>query len=130
MKSLNIEDVIQVCIGSTILAIPIAFTEEAWKISSTIPALNLVTVLFTSLFLNACFIYYGVYEGNVKNKSLKFFSRILINYLVTFFTVFYILFILNILSMSSSVQLIISKVIIVAFPASLSGAIVDSFDKE
>ena len=130
MKKLNFEDIIQVCIGSSILAIPIAFTEEAWRISESLPQFKTILVFLTSIFFNACFIYYGVYEGSIKNKLMLFLSRIAINYALTFMTVTYILYLLDILSNSNSFISLIPKVVVVSFPASLSGAIVDSFDKE
>lgn len=130
MNKLNFEDIIQVCIGSAILAIPIAFTEEAWKMGASLPQFKIVLIFLTSILFNACFIFYGVYEGNIAGKLLKFLSRIAINYGLTFLTVVYILYLLNILTIGMPVIAIISKVLLVSFPASLSGAIVDSFDKE
>ena len=130
MKKLNFEDIIQVCIGSSILAIPIAFTEEAWKMGESLPQSKVILIFLTSIFFNACFIYYGVYEGSIKNKVILFLSRIAVNYLLTLLTVTYIIYLLNVLSSSSSFVSIVSKIIVISFPASLSGAIVDSFDKE
>lgn len=130
MKKINLEDIVQVCIGSAMLAIPVAFTEEAWKLSNSLPQFNITLIFITSIFLNACFIYYGIYEGSIKNKVLRFISRITINYLLTLLTVSYILFLLGILPAIFEFKLWLPRVILISFPASLSGALVDSFDKE
>lgn len=130
MKKVNLEDIVQVCFGSAILAIPIAFTEEAWKMSGNIPQFKIILIFFTSIFLNACFIYYGVYEGIIKGKFFRFISRVIINYGLTCFTVAYILFLLDILTITSHFTSWVFQIVLISFPASLSGAIVDSFDKE
>ena len=129
MKKINLEDIIQVCFGSALLAIPVAFTEEAWKMSLTIPDHKIVLIFLTSLLFNASFIFYGVYEGKIRNKVATFVARIAINYLLTVFTVAFILYLLDIIG-DLSTEAIIPKLILISFPASFSGAIVDSFDKE
>jgi uncharacterized membrane protein len=130
MKRINFEDIIQVCIGSAIMAIPIAFTQESWQLSKTLPAFKIFLIFVTSILFNACFIYYGIYQGNLKGKVSRFISRIGINYLITLITITYLLYILDILSLSNSPYLWLSKIIVISFPASLGGAIIDSFDKE
>ncbi len=130
MKNINFEDFIQVCTGSAILAIPIAFTEESWKLSESIPQFKLILIVLTSILFNGIFIFYGIYEGNIKNKVFKYTSRIVINYGLTLITVTYILYLLNILNVNSQFFPLLSKIILVSFPASLSGAVIDSFDKE
>lgn len=130
MKKINTEDIIQVCIGSAILATPIAFTEEAWNLSQKIPTFKIYLIFITSILLNACFIFYGVYEGSIKGKGIKFIFRIIINYALTFLTVGYILYLIDIIQHPTEFMSWISKIILISLPASLSGAIVDSFDKE
>lgn len=52
MKKINIEDIIQVCIGSAVIATPIAFTEEVWSLAKTIPPFKLILIFLTSILLN------------------------------------------------------------------------------
>lgn len=130
IKTFNLEDIVQICLGSTLLATPIVFTEEAWSMSQNLPMPKLLMILATSLFLNACTIYYGVYEGKIINKAPRFFSRIIFNYLLTSLTVFYLLFLLNLLPPLAQYEIWIPKIILISFPASLGGAVLDSFDKE
>lgn len=130
MKKINLEDIIQICIGSSILAIPVAFTEEAWKLGNSIPMFKITLIFITSLTLNACFIYYGIYEGNLKNKGLRFAARVFINYFLTLVTVTYILYLLDVLVITDNLNEWISRIILISFPASLGGAVIDSFDKE
>ena len=129
MKKINFEDIIQVSFGSALLAIPVAFTEEAWNMSETLPNHKVIMIFLTSLLFNASFIFYGVYQGQIRGKFFRFLARIFINYGLTVLTVTYILFLLDILSNSTNMS-ILSKIVLISFPASFSGAIVDSFDKE
>lgn len=128
MSKINIEDVIQVSIGTLVLAIPLALTDEVRQLSETLPKLNLILIILTSFLLNSCFIFYGVYEGNIKNKKSQFTKRIFINYSITIFVVFYIMFMLNLYHMP--ILTLINKILIISLPASLGGAVIDSFDKE
>jgi uncharacterized membrane protein len=38
--TINRDDIIQVIIGASALTIPVAFYEEAWKLSRTLPTVN------------------------------------------------------------------------------------------
>ncbi|MEH6453698.1 MAG: DUF2391 domain-containing protein, partial [Psychromonas sp.] len=40
--SFNMEDVSQIFVGAFALAVPISFSEEAWKLGETLPFANLL----------------------------------------------------------------------------------------
>jgi len=41
-RSLNVEDLIQVIVGASALSVPVAFSEESWRLSETLPFLNVI----------------------------------------------------------------------------------------
>ena len=43
-------DIFQIIVGSYLLAVPVAFTEEVWVLSEQLPLKNIVYVAFLSLF--------------------------------------------------------------------------------
>ena len=69
----NLEDVIQVIVGSSALSLPVAFAEESWNLSRTLPMINIVLLILLSLlFINL----YSIHS--------KFLQRIpLLNFLAT-----------------------------------------------
>ena len=73
--------------------------------------------------------YFSVFQGTEKRYFYIVF-RIVLNYVLTFFTVGIILFALNRLSLSSDLLVGFKRMIILSFPASLGAVIVDGFDKE
>lgn len=51
--SFNFEDASQIFVGSFALAVPISFSEEAWKLGETLPTANLLLLflLFSLAFI-------------------------------------------------------------------------------
>jgi len=48
-------DIFQIIVGSYLLAVPVAFTEEVWVLSEELPLRNIVYVAILSLFFIASF---------------------------------------------------------------------------
>ncbi|WP_430815284.1 DUF2391 family protein [Carboxylicivirga sp. RSCT41] len=130
IKKLDIEDLSQLIIGSSVLSVPIAFTEEAWNMSRTLPAINLVVVFTLSLSFISIYAFRGIYEGKVKNRIRTYIFRVLFDYFVTVCVVIIVLFALNKLPILSDTYIAIKRIIIISFPASMGAIVVDSFDKE
>jgi len=130
MKNINLEDFIQVILGTIILSTPIILTEEATTISQNIPVYKIGMVICISFLLNSLFIFYGVYEGAIDSKLHKFIARIFINYFLTIFTVCVIVFMLNFNNHFVNLVHFFNFIILVSFPSSLAGVVIDSFDKE
>ncbi len=130
MKHIDIEDLVQVSLGTIIIATPISLTDEALTLAKTLPLTNVIITIFLSLFLNSIFIFHGVYEGKIRAKFPRFIYRTIINYTLTILTVLGIIYLLNIDSRIDSAQNLARVLVMISFPASLAGAIIDSFDKE
>jgi uncharacterized membrane protein len=130
VKRINTEDLVQVCLGTIIIATPIGLTDEALSLATSLPTINVISIIALSLILNSVFIFHGVYEGKVRARFPRFILRTLINYSLTILTVTGIIYLLNIDSRIETAESLVKVLIMISFPASLAGAIIDSFDKE
>ena len=129
-KTINLEDIIQVVVGSSALTIPVAFSEESWKLSETLPMLNLIFIVLLSLMFINIYSFQGIFQGQIKNRLSHFILRTIIDYGITLIVVFIILIALNRMPIVEEPLIAIKRIIILSFPASMGGVIVDGFDKE
>ncbi|MDB1124437.1 DUF2391 family protein [Vibrio algarum] len=128
--SFNIEDASQIFVGAFALAVPISFSEEAWRLGETLPAVNLLMLFILSVVFLALFTYESVFQRNVKTRPFIFISRIFIAYLITAMVVALVLFCLNKLPFLLEPIVAIKRIIVITMPASMGAIVVDSFDKE
>jgi uncharacterized membrane protein len=128
--SFNLEDVGQVAIGSFALAVPIAFSEEAWKLGETLPLMNLSMVFILSIAFLSFFAYESVFQANIKYRIPVFISRIIFAYLIAAIVVSLVLFSLDKFPILTDTYVALRRLIVVTMPASMGAIIVDSFDKE
>lgn len=127
---MNFEDVSQIVIGASVMAIPIAFSEELWRFGETLPSFNLTLLVLLSFIIQTLYIYSSLFQGKEKS-TLLIVSRVIINYIITFFTVSAILFVLNRLSFNYEEFIVgFKRILVLTFPASLGGVIIDGLDKE
>ncbi|WP_321280265.1 DUF2391 family protein [Marinifilum fragile] len=128
--SINLEDIVQVIVGSSALTIPVAFSEESWQLSETLPTLNIIIILILSLLFINIYSFEGIFQGQIKHRLSHFALRTIIDYGVTFVVVFIILFALNRMPILEEPLIAFKRIILLSFPASMGGVIVDGFDKE
>jgi len=126
----NKEDLFQVIIGSAALTIPVAFSEESWRLSKTLPWINIVIITCLSLLLINLYSIDSIFLGKIKHRIRHFIFRTLIDYLITLIVVFIILLAINRMPIISDPIIALKRIIILSFPASMGGVIVDSLDKE
>lgn len=130
LNTANLEDVIQVVVGASALSVPVAFSEEAWNLSKTLPLKNILILIFLSLLFISLFSIQSIFQGNVKNRVVTLVLRTFLIYGITLCVVSIVLFSLNRLPIHSETFVAIKRIIILSFPASMGGVVVDSFDKE
>jgi uncharacterized membrane protein len=128
--TVNRDDIIQVIIGASALTIPVAFSEEAWNLSKTLPTLNVIILLSLSLLLVSLYSIQGIFSGNINHRIVQFISRTFIVYGITMIVVFLVLFAINRMPIIDEPLIAFKRVVLISFPASLGGVIVDGFDKE
>ena len=128
--SFNLEDASQVAIGAFALAVPISFSEEAWRLGETLPFANLLMVFVLSITFLGFFAYESVFQGDIKYRVPVFLWRIAIAYTITVIIVALVLFSLDKFPLLTDTLVAIKRLIVITMPASMGAIIVDSFDKE
>jgi uncharacterized membrane protein len=128
--SFNLEDAAQVAIGAFALAVPVAFSEEAWRLGETLPLQNLVLVFVLSLFFLGLFAYGSVFQASISHRLPVFLWRIVIAYLLAALVVALVLLALDKLPLFAQTAIALKRLVIITMPASMGAIVVDSFDKE
>ena len=126
----NTEDASQIAIGAFALAVPVSFSEEAWKLGETLPLINLLLVFVLSVVILGFFAYESVFQANIKHRIPVFLIRIVIAYLIAALVVSLVLIALNKFPMFAEPIIALKRLIIITMPASMGAIIADSFDKE
>jgi uncharacterized membrane protein len=128
--SFNLEDASQVVVGAFALAVPVSFSEEAWKLGETLPLTNLFVVFILSISFLSFFAYGSVFQGNIKYRIPIFLWRIAIAYTIAAIVVALVLFSLDKFPLFTDTLVAFRRLIVITMPASMGAIIVDSFDKE
>lgn len=124
------EDASQVFVGAFALAVPISFSEEAWRLGDTLPYSNLLMLFTLSVLFLGIFTYQSVFQKNIKNRLFVFIFRIVIAYIMTAFVVCLVLLCLDKFPLLTDPVTAIKRMIVITMPASMGAIVVDSFDKE
>ncbi len=128
--SFNIEDASQIFVGAFALAVPISFSEEAWKLGETLEPSNLALLFTLSITFLGLYTYESVFQKNIQSRHWVFVFRIIIAYLMTTFVVALVLLCLDKLPLLSEPLVAFKRIIVISMPASMGAIVVDSFDKE
>lgn len=128
--SFNVEDASQIFVGAFALAVPISFSEEAWRLGETLPTQNLLMLFSLSVLFLGLFTYQSVFQHNIKSRKFVFVSRIVIAYVMTALVVALVLFCLDKLPLFVDPWISFKRIIVISMPASMGAIVVDSFDKE
>ena len=119
-------DLMQVIVGASILAVPVAFTEETWKLGELLPMRNVLLLSGISLLFIAAFVYFNFYRFNFKGHILEYIKRVIAIYIFSLFVVGLILTIIQKCPWGDNNLLAIKRILIVSFPASMSAAVSDT----
>ena len=126
MLEFRARDIMQVVIGASLLAIPVSLTEEAWILGEILPTSNIILIAILSLLLISVFVYYNFYKVTLKGFVADFIKRIIGTYLISLLVVALILSIIQKCPWGLDNLLAIKRIIIVAFPAAMSGTLSDT----
>ncbi|MBL7131757.1 MAG: DUF2391 family protein [Candidatus Omnitrophica bacterium] len=119
-------DIFQIIIGSYLLAVPVAFTEEVWVLSEQLPLKNIFCVALLSLVFISLFVYFNFYRFNIKGYRFKYIKRVLATYGCSLIAVGLFLTIITKCPWGLDNLLAIKRIILVTFPASMAATITDS----
>ncbi len=117
-------------IGAFTLAVPISFSEEAWRLGETLALPNLIALICVSVVFLSLYTYQSVFQGNIENRVFSYVIRIIIAYGLASLVVAITLMCLNKFPLFTDPTVAIKRLIVVAMPASMGAIVVDSFDKE
>ena len=130
LKPLMVEfrprDLMQVIVGAAILAVPVAFTEETWRLGETLPFRNVLILSALSILFIALFVYFNFYRFAFRGHALEYVKRVLAIYFFSLIVVGALLTVIQKAPWSADSLLAVKRTLIVAFPASMSAAISDA----
>ena len=119
-------DMMQVIVGASILAVPVAFTEETWNLGEKLPLANVLVLSFFSVLFIALFTYSNFYRVNFKGHAKSYFLRVGATYLFSLLVVGGLMTIIQQCPWTTDFVLALKRVLIVSFPASMSAAVSDT----
>ena len=128
--SINLQDISQIAVGAFALAVPISFSEEAWKLGESLPIINIVILLLLSLTFLSFYTYEEVFQAKIKNRMMLFVFRIFVAYIITVLIVCLVLISINKFPFFAEPIIALKRLVIISMPASMGAIVVDSFDKE
>lgn len=126
MVELKFRDLIQIFVGATLLAIPMSFTEETWKLGQSLPLLNIGILAALSIIFIAIFVYANFYHFYLKGFVFEYIKRVLAIYLISLLVVGFLMTVIQQCPWGIDNLLAIKRIIIVTLPASMSAVAVDA----
>lgn len=123
---LKIRDILEVIVGASILAIPVAFTEEVWNMGDDLHWLNIIALSAVSLLFLGSFIYYTSYRKRLELFRKEYYKRIFFTYFLSILVVGLLLFIVDKAPWFTDFDIALKRTIIGAFPASMSATVTDN----
>jgi len=112
--------------GMAILAIPAAYTEEAWNLGRDLELLNIVGIALVSILVIAMFVYFNFYKSYLEQFRIQYVTRVMSTYLIALFVVAVLLTLVDQCPWGVDNTLAIKRIIVVAFPASMSATVTDA----
>lgn len=125
----KLKDLLQVIVGASILAVPIGFTEETWRLGESLPWINVSGLMILSLIFISMFTYHHYHhhkEGDRRKHREIFVTRVFATYALSFFVVALILTLIERAPWSTDLLVAFKRVAIVSFPSSLSATLTDT----
>lgn len=119
-------DVAQVLVGASILAIPLVYAEETWKLGLELPFRNVVIIALLSMVFIALFVYFNFYKNYLKGYVLQYLQRVFGIYFLSLVVVGVLLTLIQKCPWGVDNLLAIKRVIIIGLPASMSATVTDS----
>ncbi|MGI9202349.1 MAG: DUF2391 family protein [Woeseiaceae bacterium] len=126
MVEFRLRDALQTIVGASILAIPAAYTEEAWNLGRDLPAANITAIALISILFIGTFVYFNFYKGYIAEFRAQFVIRVLTTYLLSAFVVAILLTVIEQAPWGVDNALALKRIVVVAFPAAMSATVTDA----
>jgi uncharacterized membrane protein len=121
-------DLMQIIVGSSVLAVPIGFTQEAWDLGQNLPIVNVIALILLSIMFISAYVYFNFYRELFSQYALNFVMRVISIYLLSLVVVGLLLTIIQVAPWNQDFLLALKRTIIVGFPSSMSAAVSDAID--
>lgn len=121
-------DLMQIIVGSSVLAVPIGFTQEAWDLGRTLPFINILALSLLSIIFVAAYVYFNFYRDFLHQYFVEYVTRVITVYLLSLVVVGLLLAIIQVAPWADDFFLALKRTVIVGFPASMSAAVSDAID--
>lgn len=126
MVEFTAKDVLQTILGASFLAIPAAYTEETWDLGRELPGTSIIGIALLSVICIATFVYFNFYRKYLVEFKREYLFRVVNTYLIAFCLAAIVLTLIQQCPWGVDNVLALKRIIIVAFPASMSGTVTDS----
>ena len=126
MVEFRLRDAVQTVVGASILAIPAAYTEEAWNLGQDLPGFNIAAIALVSILFIATFVYFNFYKSYISEFRTQFVVRVISTYVVSIAVVAMLLTLIQQCPWGIDNALAMKRIIVVAFPASMSATVTDA----
>lgn len=128
MVELKPRDVLQLFVGSFLIASPLCLTEEIWNLSISLHTINVYALSILSIIVVTLFIYFNFYKGKLKGNVINFFKRVVATFMITFSCVVLILVLIDKFPIFDSPSVAIKRLMIISFPT-IFGAVISDYIK-
>lgn len=119
-------DLAQIVIGSMVLAIPVAATEEVWNLGEELSWFRIGMIVLCSVVITGLFVYVQFYRGQLREHRTEYAKRVIATYVATLAVAGLLLWLFDKHDLANAPAVTVKRAIIVAFPATFSATIVDS----
>jgi uncharacterized membrane protein len=125
MVELRARDLIQILVGSSLLAIPAAYTEETWNLGANLAWPNVLMLATLSIAFMAAFVYYNFYRNYLREFAGEYVKRVIAIYVLSALVVGVLLTVIGKCPWGVDDAVALKRILVVTFPASMSAAITD-----
>ncbi len=124
---LKLQDLMEIMVGASILAVPVAFTEEVWNMGDDLHWYNVLLLNTVCLIFMGCFIYFKSYRKHLNLYRVEFYKRVFATFLLSVLIVGLLLTIVGKCPWITDFDLALKRVLIGSFPAAMSATVTDNF---
>ena len=124
---LKIQDLLEILVGASILAVPVAFTEEVWNMGNDLGWFNIILLNFVSLIFMGSFMYFKGYRNRLEMYRNEYLKRLFSTFFLSVLIVAILLTIVGKCPWITDPDLALKRILIGSFPASMSATVTDSF---
>ena len=126
MKQMRKLDVAEIAVGASVMAMPLAVTQEVWDLARELPTMNAVLIVLASCLILTSFIY--LVQGGPDQfggNHVQHLKRVLVTYGVALLVCAGILALVTKLPLMSDPATAVKRVLLVALPACFAATVVD-----